>query len=280
MKIQSINYNTLAQLEEIKNNANVLSYILNHKPTSTEQISIKVVTEALDNYKNICLKVIGDAAIQQELKESHIPLTELADKAGISVIMLFNIANNFYKGTYASLTKRGYRHSGEFLFPKDYLVYLVEYVWNTAPNLAPQLHTACLGLTPEMLFDRLPELPYEPNTDKLLSLNDIGNIVQIDRYIETYKLQSNWLIQLYRITKYYALDGKDYLPVPSMDTPILDEARSKALFCKFPELLNSVQEYWSAGVEVKKTPLDDLVAQATSLAEQLEATLAKIKAMA
>ena len=280
MKIYSINYSTLAQLEEIKDNPSVLSYILNRKPTSTEQIPIKTITEALDNYKNICLKVISDAVAQQELKESHIPLTELARRAGISIMMLFNIANNFYKGTYASLAKRGYRHSEEFLFPKDYLVYLVEYVWNTAPNLAPQLHTACLGLTPEMLFDCLPELPYEPNTDKLLSLNDIGNIVQIDRYIETYKLQSNWLIQLYRITKYYALDGKDYLPVPSMDTPILDEARSKALFCKFPELRNSVQEYWSAGVEVKKNPLDDLVAQAASLAEQLEATLAKIKAMA
>lgn len=280
MKTHSINYSTLAQLEEIKNNASVLSYILNRKPTSTEQISITTITEAFNNYKNVCLKAISDAVAQQELKESHVPLTELAYKSGISVIMLFNIANNFYKGTYASLSKRGYRQSGEFLFPKDYLVYLVEYVWNTAPNLAPQLHTACLGLTPEQLFDDLPELPYDPNTDKLLSLNDIGNIVQIDRFIETYKLQSNWLIQLYRITKYYALDGKDYLPVPSMDTPILDEARSKTLFCKFPELRNSVQEYWSAGVKVKKNPLDDLVAQATSLAEQLEATLAKIKAMA
>ena len=69
MKIQSINYNTLAQLEEIKNNANVLSYILNHKPTATEQIPIKVVAEALDNYKNICLKVINDAVAKQELKE-------------------------------------------------------------------------------------------------------------------------------------------------------------------------------------------------------------------
>ena len=280
MKIYSIDYNTLTQLEEIKDNPSVLSYILNRKPTSTEQISIKMVTEALDNYKNICLKAINGAAIKQELKESHIPLTELANKAGISVTMLFNIADNFYKGTYASLAKRGYKHSGEFLFPKNYLVYLVEYVWNTAPNLAPQLHTACLGLTPEQLFDDLPELPYYRITDNLLSLNEIGNIVQIDRFIETYKLQPNWLIQLYRITKYYALDGKDYLPVHSMDTPCLDEARSKALFCKFPELLNSVQEYWSADVEVKKNPLDDLVAQAASLAEQLEATLAKIKAMA
>ena len=280
MKIQSINYNTLAQLAEIKNNPIVLSYILNRKPTSTEQIPIKVVAEALDNYKNICLKVITDAVAQQELKESHIPLTELADKAGISVIMLFNIANNFYKGTYASLTKRGYRHSGEFLFPKDYLVYLVEYVWNTAPNLAPQLHTACLGLTPKQLFDCLPTSSVNPNTDKLLSLNDIGNIVQIDRFIETYQLQSNWLIQLYRITRYYALDGKDYLPVPSMDTPILNEARSKTLFCKFPELRNSVQQYWSTDVEVEQNSLKELKVQASALAEQLAITLAKIRAMA